>query len=95
VVAGNIFHRGVVLGDPDHDRSGLDTRGLRARAIIDGAEHASTADLEALTGRYEDVVATVASTLASSGETLRAGFVIFRFDADGNAVHVNNAVHTL
>lgn len=76
VVAGNIFHKGVVLGGMNRGRGGLDTEGLRARAVIDGTEFASTTELEALTGSYPDVVATVASTLASCGETLRAGELI-------------------
>lgn len=76
IVAGNIFHEAVVLGAPDPARSGIDTSGLTARILVDGVEHAVVTELEALTGRYPEVVATVANTLASAGEVLRAGDLI-------------------
>lgn len=76
IVAGNIFHRGVVLGPPDHGRGGLDLSGLRAHVRIDGRTRHVTDDLQAITGDYADIVATVASTLASCGQRLRAGDVI-------------------
>lgn len=76
IVAGNIFHRGVVLGTADSGRAGIDISGLTARISVDGAERHSTTDLEAITGRYPDIVSTVATTLASQGERLRKGDVI-------------------
>lgn len=76
ILASNIFHRAVIFGAPDRARAGLDIDGLVARALVDGAEHAVTSDLEAITGSYDEVVATVAGTLAAMGETLRAGDVI-------------------
>ncbi|MGZ5382508.1 MAG: hypothetical protein ACXWH0_00785, partial [Acidimicrobiia bacterium] len=50
--------------------------GLVARVLIDGREVATTADLQAITGAYAHIVATVADTLAANGEVLRKGDVI-------------------
>ena len=76
IVAGDIFHRGVILGEPDPGRAGLDITGLVARVLIDGEERASTTDLQANTGPYSWIVTTVADTLAANGEVLRAGDAI-------------------
>lgn len=76
VVAGNIFHRGVVLGPSDTARAGADTDGVTARIFVDDEEIATVTDLEALTGTYPRIVATVADTLAAVGERLRAGDVV-------------------
>lgn len=76
IVAGNIFHQGLVLGEPDSERAGIDTSGLTARILTDGVEVASVTELEVLTGPYPEVVATVAGTLAAHGEVLRAGDVL-------------------
>lgn len=76
VVAGNIFHRGVVFGAQHPSRAGIDIEGITARVLIDGEPYVETADLEAITGSYPWIVATVASTLDAIGERLRAGDVI-------------------
>ncbi len=76
IVAGNIFHRAVVLGPPDPSRGGLDISALTARVLVDGIETARVTRLEALTGSYPEIVATVAGTLAANGERLQAGDVI-------------------
>jgi len=76
ILASNIFHRGVILGGRDSGRAGLKLDGLLARIFVDGDEYATTTELEAITGRYPQVVATVASTLAANGERLLAGDVI-------------------
>lgn len=76
IVASNIFHRGVIFGDSDSGRSGINLDGLVARILVDGKEFATTTELEAITGQYPSVVATVASTLAAHGERLREGDVI-------------------
>jgi 2-keto-4-pentenoate hydratase len=76
IVAGGIFHTGVVFGEPDDDRAGLNISGLSARILIEGTERAFTDDLQAITGNYAGIVTTVASTLAAAGERLRAGDVI-------------------
>ncbi len=76
VVAGNIFHAGLVLGSLDTSRAGLNISGLVANIVIDGVRRATVTELEQITGRYPEVVATVAKTLSAAGETLRAGDVI-------------------
>lgn len=75
-LAGNIFHRAVILGDPDPGLSTLDVGMLRARVHVDGSEVADTTDLEALTGNLSDILGHAAALLASAGERLRAGEVV-------------------
>ena len=74
ILAGNIFHRHVVLGAVDHDRSTGD--GIGARVRVNGEEVAATDDPAALTGELVEVVRLTAETLAASGERLRAGEVV-------------------
>ncbi len=74
VLAGDIYHRHVVFGAGT--RSGGSAAGLTSRLIRRGAEAASTADPEALTGKLADIVAHVANTLSAYGERLAAGDVI-------------------
>ncbi|MGI9647216.1 MAG: fumarylacetoacetate hydrolase family protein [Acidimicrobiia bacterium] len=76
IVAGNIFHKAVILGPPDEGRAGLDITGLVARVNVDGNEVASTDQLEAITGPYPWIVTTVANTLAAYSQLLRRGDVI-------------------
>jgi 2-keto-4-pentenoate hydratase len=76
IMAGDIFHRGVVFGARDERRAGLDISGLTAHIRLDDDDFATVAELEAITGAYPWIVSTVASTLASAGERLRAGDVI-------------------
>jgi 2-keto-4-pentenoate hydratase len=74
ILAGNIFHRHVVLGPVDRDRS--TGEGIGARVVVDGEEVAATDDPAALTGELVEVVRLTAQTLAESGERLRAGEVV-------------------
>ena len=76
IMAGDIFHRGVIFGARDESRAGLDITGLTAHITLDDEVIATVTDLEAITGTYPWIVSTVASTLASAGERLRAGDVI-------------------
>jgi 2-keto-4-pentenoate hydratase len=76
IMAGDIFHRGVIFGARDEGRSGLDISGMTAHIALDGRDVATVTELEAITGSYPRIVSTVASTLASAGERLRAGDVI-------------------
>jgi 2-keto-4-pentenoate hydratase len=72
VLAGNIFHRHVLLGpvvpvlpaDPSFS------------VLCDGAEVAATSDPFALTGDLGSILASAASTLASCGAALSAGDVV-------------------
>jgi 2-keto-4-pentenoate hydratase/quercetin dioxygenase-like cupin family protein len=74
ILAGNIFHRHVVLGPIDRDRS--TGEGIGARVVVDGEEAAATDDPAALTGELVEVVRLTAETLAGCGERLRAGEVV-------------------
>lgn len=76
VVAGNIYHRAVILGKPDSDRAGVDISGLEARITRDGAEEAVVTELEALTGSLVVTLAHTARLLDAFGERLRAGEVV-------------------
>ena len=74
ILAGNIFHRHVLVGDvrqQPHDLAGVTVTVTR-----DGAEVARTDDPQALTGRLVDVVTSMAGTLGQAGERLLAGDVI-------------------
>jgi len=74
VLAGNIFHRHVVLGT--ETRAGGTLDGIVSRVTRRGVEFNRTSDPEALTGKLADIVAHVANTLAAFGEKLKAGEVI-------------------
>jgi 2-keto-4-pentenoate hydratase len=76
ILAGNIFHRSVVLGRSDPGRAGGDLTGLEARVGVDGDERARTNELETLTGRVVDVVSHLASVLAAHDELMKAGDVV-------------------
>jgi len=76
VVAGNIFHRAVILGAPDSGRSGGDISGLQAHITRDGSEEAVVTDLEALTGELISTLAHTARLLEAFDERLRAGEVV-------------------
>ncbi len=76
ILAANIFHRHVVLGEPDTTRAGADVAGLTARVVRNGSETANTSEVEALTGPLVAIVQRVADTVAGMGETLRKGEVI-------------------
>jgi 2-keto-4-pentenoate hydratase len=75
VVAGNIFHRHVLLGPWDAARAGLDVHGVRldfrGRAV-----YAEQVDPRIGVGDLADVVRHVADVLDAFGERLRAGDVI-------------------
>jgi 2-keto-4-pentenoate hydratase len=75
-LAGNIFHRSVVLGVPDKTRAGARLDGLAGLVFRRGAQVARQEDLQANVGNIVDIVAHVAGTLAAYGERLRAGDVI-------------------
>jgi 2-keto-4-pentenoate hydratase len=72
VLAGDIFHRHVVLGPADASAGAS----LRAEIRLGDADPKPVEDPYALTGEPATVVAHVATHLAAFGETLRAGEVI-------------------
>jgi len=76
VLAGNIFHRSVILGAADKARAGAKLDGLAGLVFRRGAQVARQEDLQQNIGNIVDIVAHVAGTLAANGERLRAGDVI-------------------
>ncbi len=75
VLAGNIFHRVVILGAPAP--APLDELNRLAGVVkLNGETVAGVDDLEALTGRVTEVIAHIAGTLSAVGETLSAGEVV-------------------
>ena len=75
-LAGNIFHRHVILGPSDSSRAGAKVDGLTGLVFRRGAQAAHQTDLQANIGEIVGIVAHVAGTLAAYGERLRAGDVI-------------------
>ena len=76
ILAGNIYQRHVILGSCDTTRAGAKLDGIRARVVRNGREIGDTIDPQAATGEIISIVGLVATTLATYGETLRAGEVI-------------------
>ena len=74
ILAGNIFHRHVVLGRVDETRR--TACGFGGRVLRDGSEIASTDDPAALTGELVEVVRLSGELLEACGEGLRAGDVV-------------------
>ena len=75
-LAGNIFHRHVILGPPDPARAGAKLDGLVGHVFRRGALAAKQEKVEALIGEMIGIVQHVAGTLSAHGEKLRAGDVI-------------------
>lgn len=76
ILAGNIYHRHVILGDCDTGRAGGSLDDIECRVTRGGNTLPVTTELEGNTGRILDVVGHIASTLSSCGELLRRGDVI-------------------
>ena len=74
ILAGNIYHRHVLLGPVDKGRTTAE--GVQGRLLRDGEEIAATDTPEAATGQLDEVVRLTAELLAASGERLRAGDVV-------------------
>lgn len=76
ILAGNIFHRGVILGPPDEAWAGGHIDGVTARITLGGEPVEAPDDLESLTGRVADVVGHLSRLIADAGEQVREGDVI-------------------
>jgi 2-keto-4-pentenoate hydratase len=74
ILAGNIFHRHVLLGPTDEGRTGTD--GITARVRLNGDPVAATDRVTELTGDLLEVVRLTAESLEACGERLRAGAVV-------------------
>jgi 2-keto-4-pentenoate hydratase len=72
VMAGNVFHRHVILGPV----SQADPDAVSGRVLRDGEEIAANDRPADLTGRVEDLVRLTAEALAAHGEGFRAGDVL-------------------
>jgi 2-keto-4-pentenoate hydratase len=75
-LAGNIFHRHVILGKSDTARAGAKLAGVSGHVFRRGALAARQGNVEQLIGEMIGIVVHVAGTLDAYGETLRAGDVI-------------------
>jgi len=75
-LAGNIFHRHVILGASDTARAGAKLDGLNGHVFRRGALAAQQDNVQQLIGEMIGIVMHVAGTLAAHGERLRAGDVI-------------------
>ncbi len=77
ILAGNVFHRHVILGPASAAYAGGGIGGLTGRVRRNGTETAATSDLEGNAGKILPIVRYLADLLARSGEKLRAGdFII-------------------
>lgn len=76
ILAGNIFHRGVILGRSILTRAGAVLEGLEARIRPSGQAEIRTKDLETLTGNVVDVITHLASLLADHQVTMRSGEIV-------------------
>lgn len=75
ILAGNVFHRGVMLGPPDARRGAPQpVTGVEASVLVNGQRRES-ADAEVM-GDPADIVALVAQRLADAGVSLDEGQVI-------------------
>jgi 2-keto-4-pentenoate hydratase len=74
ILAGNIYHRHVMLGPVDPARA--DGAGIGARLVRGGEVVAETDDPAALTGDIVEVVRLTGELLAACGEALRPGDVV-------------------
>jgi 2-keto-4-pentenoate hydratase len=76
VLAGDIFQRHVILGEPDRARAGGRLDGLSVHIARNGTSMAQTSDPQANTGKLIEIVGLVARMAAAFGEQVRAGDVI-------------------
>jgi len=76
VLAGDIFQRHVILGEPDRARAGGRLDGRSVHITRNGEILAQTSDPQANTGKLIEIVALVARMAAAFGEQVRAGDVI-------------------
>jgi 2-keto-4-pentenoate hydratase len=75
-LAGNIYHRHVILGERDTSRAGAKVEELSGHVFRRGALAAKQDNVQALIGEMIGIVQHVAGTLAAYGEKLSAGDVI-------------------
>jgi len=76
VLAGNVYHRHVVLGPPAPELAGARLDGIVGSVHVSGTDLPPVHDLEASTGRVLDVLRAMAHTTSVHGRGLRAGDVV-------------------
>ncbi|MFC1664923.1 fumarylacetoacetate hydrolase family protein [Pseudomonadota bacterium] len=76
ILAGNIYQRGVILGDKDTERAGANLDGLSVHLSKNGTEIAQTDDIQANTGNITDIIRLVADYLTGFNLSLGAGDVV-------------------
>jgi 2-keto-4-pentenoate hydratase len=76
VIAGDIFHRAVMLPDEERRRAGPDSKGLSVVVSRDGEECARNDDPLATVGELPRLVLNAAAYLEAFGDSLRAGQVL-------------------
>jgi 2-keto-4-pentenoate hydratase len=76
ILSHNIYHRYVVLGDFKAVPAGMDWSSLRATVQRGDTRTAVSGDVQANTGRVDEIVRHCAETLSIGGEQLRKGDVI-------------------
>jgi 2-keto-4-pentenoate hydratase len=76
MLAGDIYHRAVILGPEDMSRTGGLRSDLRARVIHDGETVADTKEFQETTGDLISILDHAASLLAAYGLQLAAGDVV-------------------
>ena len=75
ILAHGVFHRAVVLGEPQPTAPGVDLSGITARVTLGDAE-VCRVDALAATGQVSEVLLHLASLLAPLDEGLKAGDVV-------------------
>ncbi len=76
MLAGDIYHKAVIFGEPDWGRAGGDRSGLTARVLHDGDEVLNSTDLEAMTGEMIEIVGHAAALLDAAGAGMSAGDIV-------------------
>ena len=76
ILAHNIYHRGLILGDCDTRFAGGEVSGLTGILTCNGNIVIDTSDVEAMTGRLGEIVRHFANFLAPFGGTIETGDVI-------------------
>jgi 2-keto-4-pentenoate hydratase len=75
-IAGDLYHRHLVLGPGSDATSGTDTEDLRVTVEAGGQDRAATAEPERATGKIVDLIAHVADYVAAFGRRLEAGQIV-------------------
>lgn len=76
VVAGDVYHRAVILGPVDRSRGAEDTADIEIRVVNRGDVVAATTEPTEATGPLLDLVSHVADWLGAAGRRLEAGQVV-------------------